>query len=136
MTLRGAREFRHRLEAIRHTAESVAQDWADEDVRRVRSEIQRRTGETAASVHVESVTLEGARVVGSPVVNFLASGTKAHIEVPTNAQAMRFVIGGRTIFSKRVNHPATKGNPSIRQAAGDALRGFSDALYRLWNKAA
>lgn len=135
MTLHGAAQFTARLHAIEDTGRVVAEQWADKGVTGVRSQIQRRTGATAASVHAD-VSREGARIVGSPVVDYLADGTRAHVEVPRNAKALRFQIGGRTIFSKKVYHPATTGNPGIRQAAMNALGNFADALYGLWNRAA
>lgn len=135
MTLHGANELRNRLNALRGTGQAVAQGWAEESERGMRAEIVRRTGETAASVHAEA-DAGGGRVLGSPVVIFLSGGTRAHEERPHNAQVMRFQVGGRTIFTKRVQHPATRGNPRILQAAADAISGMASAVYRLWNGAA
>lgn len=75
-------------------------------------------------------------MLGSQVITYLAGGTRAHEQVPVNARAMRFKIGGQTIFSKKVHHPATIGNPKILTAARDALGGFARAVYGLWNRAA
>jgi hypothetical protein len=136
VNIRGATQWRARLHAAETTGRVLARDWADEDVRRVRAQIQRRTGATSASVRAINVTDRGARVVGSPVVNFLASGTRAHDQAPVNAKAMRFKIGGQTIFSKKVHHPATRGNPRIREAARHSLGSFVDAIIGLWNRAA
>lgn len=136
MTLQGASQLRSRLNAIADAGSDVAEQWADESVRGIQGEIPKVTGKTAASVHAEDVSNDGARVVGSPVVGYLSGGTAAHDEVPRNAQALRFKIGAQTIFSKRVHHPATRGNPRILQQAADALHGFADAVYRRWNGAA
>jgi hypothetical protein len=43
------------------------------------------------------------------MIGRLNSGTKPHIIVPVNGKALRFKIGGVTIFSKRVKHPGTRG---------------------------
>lgn len=37
-------------------------------------------------------------------------GTKPHIIRPVNKKALKFVIGGETIFAKEVNHPGTEGS--------------------------
>jgi hypothetical protein len=43
----GAGEFRDRLEALASAPEAVAQRWAEENARLMRSRIRRRTGRTA-----------------------------------------------------------------------------------------
>lgn len=135
MTLHGAREFRNRLHAISDVGSEIADQWADESVRGIRDEIPRVTGVTATSVHADGVTNSGARVVGSPVVLYLARGTRAH-EQKAHGAAMHWKDGGRSVFSKRVHHPATQGNPRILEKAADALHGFAEAVYRRWNGAA
>jgi hypothetical protein len=135
MTLHGAREFRNRLNAIRDTGRIVAESWAEDGANDMRAEIPRVTGETAASLRGEA-DAGGGRIMGSPVVTYLAGGTAAHEERPVNAQAMRFAVGGRTVFTKRVMHPPTRGNPRILDAARNALTGMAAACYRLWNGAA
>jgi hypothetical protein len=135
MTLHGAREFRNRLEGIRHTGESVAEDWADTGAEKVRAEIPRVTGATAASIEGEADST-GGRITGGQAITFLIGGTAAHTELPVNAQAMRFAVGGRTVFTKRVMHPPTSGNPRILDAARGALSGMAAVCIGLWNKAA
>lgn len=43
-------------------------------------------------------------------------GTTAHDIIATNAQALRFEIGGEVIFAQRVHHPGTAGVPFLRDA--------------------
>jgi hypothetical protein len=42
---------------------------------------------------------------------FVREGTRAHdiVPIPPN-KALRFVVGGQTVFRKRVHHPGTKPN--------------------------
>lgn len=42
---------------------------------------------------------------------FVTDGTGPHEIRPVNRQALRFQIGGRTVFAKRVMHPGTRANP-------------------------
>lgn len=42
---------------------------------------------------------------------FVREGTKPHEIVPVNAQALRFEIGGKIIFARRVQHPGSRANP-------------------------
>lgn len=135
MTLIGAPQLRARLNALQRTAPVLSEQWAVEDERSIAGEIPHRTGATAASLHHE-VDRMGARILGSPVITYLAGGTRAHTEEPRNRTALKFSVGGRTIFSARVRHPATPGNPGILDAGREALRRFTDVVYGLWNGAA
>lgn len=44
-------------------------------------------------------------------------GTAPHVIVPVRAQALKFDIGGETIFAARVNHPGTPGRPFMAEGA-------------------
>lgn len=52
---------------------------------------------------------------------FVHDGTRAHAIVPLNARALRFEIGGRVVFARRVWHPGYAGNPFLRDAVNDEL---------------
>lgn len=43
-------------------------------------------------------------------------GTRAHDIVPRRAKALRFVVGGRVVFAKRVHKKATRGRPWLTRA--------------------
>lgn len=47
-------------------------------------------------------------------------GTPPHVIVPVRAQALRFDIGGETVFATRVNHPGTAGRPFMAEGAARA----------------
>ena len=80
-----------------------------------------RTGKLRASTRFqlkgtdESMRVEvrqGARSAAGVMYRpFVTGGTRPHEIRPVNAKALRFNIGGRTVFAKRVNHPGTKPNP-------------------------
>ncbi|MDE1673865.1 HK97 gp10 family phage protein [Nocardia gipuzkoensis] len=48
-------------------------------------------------------------------------GTRAHEIRPLNAKALRFEVGGRVVFARRVWHPGYAGNPFLRDAATEEL---------------
>jgi len=135
VSLQGASEVRHRLHAIADIGRPISQRWADSAVRRIQSRIPVLTGQTRRSVH-GSVTRDGAHILGSPVVNFLSSGTKAHDEFP-HKKAIRFQVGGQAVFSKKVHKPATLGKHFEGPAARDAARDthMADELVKAWNGA-
>ena len=136
MSLQGASALRDRLHAIGDIGRPISQRWADSAVRRIQSRIPVKTGQTRRSVHA-SVSKDGAQVLGSPVVTFLDRGTKAHDETPVHKKAIRFQVGGQTVFSKKVHKPATLGKhfeaPAVRDAARDTH--MADTLVEAWNRA-
>lgn len=55
-----------------------------------------------------------------PATLFVIKGTRKHKIRPRRAQALRFKIGGRTVFAKVVNHPGTKPNDFMTKALREA----------------
>lgn len=56
--------------------------------------------------------------IGSSVhyAHHIEAGTKPHVIVPVNAEALHFFIGGKEIFAKRVQHPGFAPIPYLRPA--------------------
>jgi hypothetical protein len=57
----------------------------------------------------------------------------ARVILPTNAKALRFVIGGRVVFSKRVFQPARnqKAKPWLRPSISDTTKDMIDLLAKV-----
>jgi len=74
---------------------------------------------------------EGLVVAGAPHAAAVADGSVPHEIVAKNAEALRFNVGGRTIFRKSVHHPGTKANPYMtygEEAAEARLVSATDEL--------
>lgn len=137
-TLKGSPELRRRLRAIKTAFKPVARQWADETVALMKPAIPVRTGKTRRSIRRGRATTKSAKVVGSYVTNFIDAGTKAHTIVPKKGKTLRFEVGGRPVFAKKVNHPRVAARPFKKAAASVALQKIDVAgdLVRLWNEAA
>lgn len=61
-------------------------------------------------------------------------GTKAHIIEPKNADALHFTTDGQEVFTKRVNHPGTKPNPVMRNAAHKVQKQIGGMFYSNFQK--
>jgi hypothetical protein len=48
-------------------------------------------------------------------------GARPHVIRPRRAKALRFVIGGRVVFARKVNHPGSVGTQFLRRGL-DAAR--------------
>jgi hypothetical protein len=55
-----------------------------------------------------------------PAAIFVIKGTRRHIIRPRTKQALKFKIGGRTVFAKIVHHPGTKPNDFMTKALREA----------------
>lgn len=88
---------------------------------------QDRTGQLRAGIKARrfrttlgSVTWE----ILSPALysKFVEEGTRPHDIRPVNAQALRFVIGGRLVFASVVHHPGGRPYPFMSQGLLKAER--------------
>lgn len=88
-----------------------------------RQDVPVRTGNLGRTVGEGQIRVTGPRSVSGSVhakadyALYVHEGTRPHIIRPRRAQALRFQIGGRTVFAKMVRHPGTKARPFLRNAA-------------------
>lgn len=142
MALKGSPELRARLKGIRQVFKPVGRDWADATAdaarRRIRSVGAVATGRTVDSIRRRNASQRKATVVGHYPVNFIDAGVKAHDIRPKRASMLRFDVGGRTVFARKVHKRAIPARPFKKEAARDGLRetNLRSRLIDLWNKAA
>jgi len=86
------------------------------------------TGRMAQAIKEDPIVSEGPfRVIGgvtshAPYSVFVHQGTAPHVIRPRNASALRFKVGGQTIFASSVNHPGTRPRPFLTNAVARVLR--------------
>jgi hypothetical protein len=113
----------------------------------MRGYIQMRTGKTSRSLRPSS-----RGIIGSPVVNFLDAGTKAHEEPRSRftktgrlrrgkaagtGKTLKFTRGGQTLFRRRIQHPQTRGQHFKRPAMERGLdKSGLGLIVKQWNDAA
>lgn len=105
------RDLNRRLRTLHFRAEQSA-GFRTGELRR-RMEIKRKVIRTG---------LEGQ--VGSPVKYALLhhQGTRPHVILPRRAKSLRFVVGGKVVFAKRVNHPGTRPNLYLTRWLREVVR--------------
>ena len=137
MALRGSRELRARLRAIKLTFKPVGRDWADETASIARTMVPVKNGRLRNSIRRRNATQTKATVVAHYSAYFIDKGTKEHSEKPRKGQALRFERGQNTVFSRKVDHPRTAARPFRERAAKEGLRRqpLADALIKQWNSA-
>lgn len=138
MALRGSRELRARLKAIKTVFKPAGKDWADATVIEARRRIASTTGKTRASIRRRNASQKKATVVGNYPVNFIDAGTKPHDITPRKAKVLAFQDGGQTVFARKVHKRAQAARPFKKASAEAGLRKVEliRDLIELWNRAA
>lgn len=140
--LKGSRELRRRLKAIKTVFKPAGKDWADataiEARRRVQSMGAIDTGKTLSSIRRRNASQKKATVVGRFPVNFIDAGVKAHDIKPKKQSIMRFEAGGKTVFAKKVHKRAIPARPFKHESGLAGLKKVDilGDLIQLWNQAA
>ena len=68
----------------------------------------------------------------APHAVYVHYGTKPHDIRPKRVGGkLRFIIGGRVVFAKRVRHPGYRGDPYFTRAVIDGLRTLPDIVSRV-----
>jgi len=82
--------------------------------------------------------MKRATVVANYYVAILDQGNKAYTITPKRARNLVFQDGGRTVFSKKVNKPASRGMGFGKRAGRKGLddNPMASELINLWNSAA
>ena len=138
MALRGSKELRARLRAIKTVFKPVGRQWTEETTRLARSRVRVVSGKTRNSIRRKNASMTRASVVASGGARFLEAGTVPHPIKAKRMTAMKFNASGQPRFSKKVKHPGSAKHPFLRQSGRDALAKIDMLrdLIDLWNKAA
>jgi len=89
-----------------------------------------RTGELRGTMDIVDRGAYSKRLIfRAKHAKFVNDGTKKHVILPKNAPFLRFVIGGRVIFAKKVNHPGTAKRPVLENAAAAGSQAMSVILH-------
>ena len=100
MALRGSRELRRRLKAIRTVFKPIGRRWADGTVKRAQDRVAVKTGKTKRSIRRRNASQRKAAVVATHGARFLESGTQAHTLKARRFQAMKFNVAGQPRFAR------------------------------------
>lgn len=138
MALKGSRELRRRLKAIRTVFKPVGKKWGEETVRLAKSRVPVRTGKTQRSIRIKNASMRKAAVQATWGARFIEQGTKPHPIKPKRFKALKWSQNGQPMFAKKVSHKGTKGKPFLRNSAREVLdrSDMLNELIQLWNEAA
>jgi hypothetical protein len=125
----GVREALHRIsDGVAVVARQVLGQAAAYAAERARAtttfkdrtgELRRRIDRTAKGPFVQFVKASTRYAL------FVEDGTRAHVIRPRRRRALRFVMGGQTVFRTSVRHPGTKATYFMRDARDDAEKNLT-----------
>lgn len=77
-----------------------------------------KSGIKASIGFEKALTSTKVAVIGTshPKFKFVEEDTKPHVIKPKDKKFLRFKIGGKVIFTKKVDHPGTRGKHSFAKA--------------------
>ena len=75
-----------------------------------------RTGRLITSTQGKATGFEGKLFNEVSYAGYVHDGTKPHVIRPKSVKALKFKVGGSTVYAKKVNHPGYKGDPWIERA--------------------
>ncbi|MFA5711470.1 hypothetical protein [Mycolicibacterium sp.] len=121
----------YRLDIVESALSGVVQDVGRRRLaslqRRIanqaRADVPVKTGNLGRSIREGEIKMVGPfRVEGSveATADYAAAvheGSRPYVIRPRKAKALRFQVGGRTVFAARVNHPGVRARPFLRNAA-------------------
>jgi HK97 gp10 family phage protein len=102
-------------ESVKNACDEGAQEARDTH------QYKDRSGALTASID-SKLLVSGADVAmgemtaKAPYASYVEGGTEPHVILPKNGQFLKFTIGGRTVFARKVNHPGTKPHPFMGPA--------------------
>ena len=113
-------------------AQQAMREAMDEAVTYARHNAPAVTGTLRDSIGYEIVGDRAVLFATAPYAPYVEYGTGSRGEFPTGpyeirprrAQALRFEIGGRTVFAKKVVHPGVRSRPFLRPAMEHARKVF------------
>lgn len=137
-TLRGGKELRRRLKAIRTVFKPLGRTWGEDTVRLASRRVKVRSGKTRRSIRIKNASQRRAAVQATGGARFLEAGAKPHALKARKLTAMKFNASGRPHFAKRVRHPGHRAQPFLRPSGRDALHRLPmlREVLKLWNDAA
>lgn len=139
----GLRDLDRALDAELHAAVVTSTAIVEREARGL---APKRTNALANSIHAvaPSGSYQGGDLAGDvaafiPYALSVHDGSRPHDIVPRRVGALRFMIGGRVVFTRRVHHPGTRGYAFLELAlelrAGDVEATFANAHAAAFERA-
>lgn len=92
-----------------------------------------RTGRLRDSITREVFDNSAVIRTNSGYGRFVNDGTRPHDIFPRNGRYLRFEIGGRTIYAKRVRHPGFTGRKFVEVTLAESVPKIMDLIRNWWS---
>lgn len=139
MKLKGARELRARLKALKLAFKPIGRKWGRAAIDAGRPMVPVKTGRLRKSMRITSATQKKTRVGAHYTAYFVDAGVKPHMIKSKSGEFLGPFRGrGGTIFARAVHHRGYRARPFRRRMAEEGLRKtpMAQELIDQWNAAA
>lgn len=123
------KKFEQAERTLDASIEKVLVDVANVARKLATQKFQSRTGKLARSIRATRVKSNEYRLEATaPYAGYVEHGTKPHIITPRNGSFLRFVVGGKVVYARRVRHPGTKPTHFMRDTANNITPLFQQLM--------
>jgi hypothetical protein len=105
----------------------IVPDATERLLTRSKQEAPKRTRKLEQSIYADIRGDKATIRARAPYAGFVINGTPPHI-IRAKGNALRFQIGGATVFARSVNHPGTKPNDFFSRALQAEQRRIEDEM--------
>jgi hypothetical protein len=106
----------------------IVPDATERLLTRSKQEAPARSGALRKSIYAQVRGDKATIRARAPYAGFVINGTPPHIIRAKDGGALRFQIGGATVFARSVNHPGTKPNDFFSRALQAEQRRIEDEM--------
>jgi hypothetical protein len=138
VSLKGGRELKARLRAIKGSFKPIGRKWGRATVNAGRPMVPWRKGRLRRSWKVLSASGKRARVGAHYTAYFIDAGVKPHLIKSRSGEFLGPFRGRKgTIFARAVHHRGFRARPFRKRAARQGLRKtpMAQVVIGLWNSA-
>jgi hypothetical protein len=138
VSLKGGRELKARLRAIKGSFKPIGRKWGRATVNAGRPMVPVRKGRLRRSWKVLSASGKRARVGAHYTAYFVDAGVKPHFIKSKSGEFLGPFRGrGGTVFAKAVHHRGYRARPFRKRAAQEGLRNtpMAQIVIDEWNRA-
>lgn len=139
MSLKGGRELKERLRAIKAAYKPIGRRWGRATVDAGRPMVPVRKGRLRRSMKILSASGRRTRVGAHYTAYFVDAGVKPHFIKAKSGEFLGPFRGrGGTIFARAVHHRGYRARPFRKRAAQEGLRKtpMAQIVIDEWNRAA
>ena len=134
MTLHGANELRAKFRAIKPTG-GMMRELQLAALTEEKRLAPVKTGNLRRTIRPGQATSQGfENVATAGYAAPVEFGSAAHVIRPRSRKVLRFKVGGREVFARKVNHPGSRAQPFMGPGLEKVVKDIGAVIVKAWNR--